>query len=425
MKMPPLLRSLVAVSACAVLLTACGGGGDDGPADPGPAPGPGTGIPPTTSLGASVQYAQIPGVPESCSLERQQKFTRAYLDEVYLWYNEIVDVDPARFTGPTLREAVAAYFDALLVRTPDNNGVPKDQFSTVLPASSLGDGNFAAAALARDTALLADHTSTVPVVKVVTSPGGRRAGYIQFNDHDVGAQDDLIAAFRQIQAANVQDLVLDLRFNSGGFLYIAQTAASLVAGPSAEGKVFERLQYNDKRAQETAESTLLFSSLLQTSEGQNPVGTPLPQLNLPRLFVLTSGLTCSASESIINGLRGIDVEVIRVGATTCGKPYGFRQKNNCGLAYFPIEFKGTNAKGFGDYTTGIGPTCDVRDDGTVVAGGSADPLLNGALTYMDTGACPAGTATGLQSRGKPIVSGGEQPRRPSWAGRLLLPQPPR
>ena len=45
-------------------------------------------------------------------------------------------------------------------------------------------------------------------------------------------------AFRQLKNENVQDLVLDLRFNSGGFLYIALGAASMVAGPSAENRTF-------------------------------------------------------------------------------------------------------------------------------------------------------------------------------------------
>lgn len=424
MKKMPLSRSLAALAACALLLAACGGGGGGGDdAAPGIEPAPSTTAPlppirPTTALGPSSQYQEIPGVPASCSIERQKNFARAYLDEVYLWYNEIVDVDPTQFAS------VPDYFSALLVRTPDANGLPKDRFSAVLPSSQVRDVLQAAAApLALDTGLLSNHTGFVPVVQVVTSPGGRRAGYIQFNEHEFGAQDDLIAAFRQLQAQAVPDLVLDLRFNSGGFLYIAQTAASMITGPRAEGLVFERLQYNDKRQQETASSTLLFSSRLQSTESsQNTVGTLLPQLNLPRVFILTSGRTCSASESIINSLRGIDVQVILVGATTCGKPYGFRQRDNCGLAYFPIEFKGTNAKGFGDYTTGIAPTCAVQDNRTVSAGSASDPLLSGALTFIDTGACPTGTATGVQGSGSPIVRDGLQPTRPSWAGRLLLPQ---
>ena len=80
-------------------------------------------------------------------------------------------------------------------------------------------------------------------------------------------------------------------------------------------------------------------------------GQPLPTLNLPRVFVLTGPDTCSASESIINSLRGIGVEVVQIGSTTCGKPYGFYPQDNCGTTYFSIEFRGVNAMNFGDYPT--------------------------------------------------------------------------
>jgi hypothetical protein len=405
MKKIPLLRPLAALSAATLLLLAgCGGGGGGGASSPS---APSGAIRPTTPLGASAQYSEAAA---GCSLDTQKKFVRSYLDEVYLWYGEIVGVDPASYSN------IPDYFDALLVRTPDANGLPKDRFSAVIPTS----------VAASVTDLLASHTDSVPEVKTVTSPGGRTAGYIQFNNHEAGAQDDLITAFKQVQAAGVQDLVLDLRFNSGGYLYVAQTAASMITGPSSEGKIFEKLQYNDKRQPETDSSALLFSSKVQfaddipnVSPAQYPVGTPLPQLNLPRVFVLTSGRTCSASESIINSLRGIDVQVIRIGTSTCGKPYGFREKDNCGWAIFPIEFKGTNAKGFGDYTSGFTPTCRIQDTSTMsTAGTTSDPLLNGAFRYMDSGACPAGTATNVQSAATPIVDSA-QPTLPAWAGRRL------
>lgn len=388
-----LLRSLAALSATLLLLAGCGGGGGgDAPAPP--------------------SFAQFEGI---CTLEGQKNFVRAYMDEMYLWYNEIPPVDPAQFDN------IPDYFNALLVRTLDANGLPKDRFSAVLPlAQAQGVLQQSFAPQSSTATLLKNHTDAVPITNVVTSPGGRRVGYILFNDHETGAQDDLITAFRQIQTAGVADLVLDLRNNSGGFLYIAQTTASMITGPASEGQVFEQLRYNDKRAAETAASTLRFSSQVQFGESQFPAGTPLPQLSLPRVFVLTTGRTCSASESIINSLRGINVQVIRIGTTTCGKPYGFRQKNNCAYAYFPIEFQGTNAQGFGDYTTGFQPTCNVAESG-VAPGSASDPLLNGALFYTDNNACPTGTATGVQSAGQPIVSN-ERPSRPSWAGRLLLPQ---
>ena len=195
-----------------------------------------------------------------------------------------------------------------------------------------------------------------------------------------------------------------------------------MTGAASNGQVFESLRYNDKRGPESAASAFTFSSKLQFGETRYPAGTDLPQMGLPRVFVLTSGRTCSASESVINSLRGIDMQVVRIGSTTCGKPYGFRQKNNCGLAFFPIEFQGSNAKGFGDYTLGFTPTCQVQDNGAVAAGGGADPLLAAAKFYIDNNQCPSGTFTGVQSAAIPIVRD-ETPTRPAWAGRRLLPQP--
>jgi hypothetical protein len=406
--LPLLLRPLAALLTTAALLSGCGGGGGG---NDGALATPTT--PPSSTFGASTDFEGV------CTAEGQKRFVRSYLDEVYLWYNEVPAVDANAFTS------VPDYFNALLVKTPDVNGLPKDRFSAVLPASQaqqLLSRSFAPAVPADPQSLLKNHTDSVPVVKVVTTPAGRRSGYILFADHDTGAQDDLISAFRQLQGQQIQDLVLDMRHNGGGFLYIALAAASMVAGPSAEGKVFESLRYNNKRTLESSSSFLTFSTRLQFAETQYGRDTVLPQLNLPRLYVLTSQRTCSSSESLINALRGIDVEVVLVGQSTCGKPYGFRRKDNCGFAYFPIEFQGTNAKGFGDYTAGFRPTCTVTDDATTTAGSATDPLLNAALRHIDTGNCPpASPSLGnvLSSANLPV--GTSAPARPAWAGRLLRP----
>ena len=416
MKKHTVLRALVACAASGLLLAGCGGGGDSGGSAPAPAPGP---------SGPFTPSAQLEGSVAGCSLNTQKQFIRSYMDEVYLFYNEIPNVNAAAFNN------IPDYFNALLVRTPDANGVPKDQFSAVIP-SAQADGSLArGASLSLDPAQLlsAGTGAFVPQVFNSTTGSGRKFGYIQFNDHDVGAQDQLITAFRAVRDAGAQDLVLDLRFNSGGFLYIAQSAASMVTGPANNGKVFEQLRYNDKRTAETNASALFFTGVVETPDtsathaAQYPAGTPLPQLGLPRVFVLTSGRTCSASESIINSLRGVDVQVIRVGSTTCGKPYGFREKDNCGWAYFPIEFKGSNAKGFGDYTTGFAPNCAVQDDPAQTAGGPGDPLLTAAKFYMDNNRCPdgiTGGTIGVQGSATPILRS-EKPRRPAWFGRLLRP----
>jgi hypothetical protein len=397
MKKPSLLRTLAAWSAAAALLAGCGGGGGGEPA---------------------ARYGKSSDFEGTCTVEAQKSFVRAYLDEVYLWYDEIVDVDRNRYTDPR------DYFNALLVRTPTANGRPRDEFSAAVGTPQLRSSLATAAPqqVSLD-GLLKAGANAVTQARVAPSPAGRPVGYIEFRNHDPGSQDELISAFRTIQSMGAQDLVLDLRDNSGGFLYVALTAASMITGPGSEGQVFEQLQYNKKRQQETDASTLRFSGKVQYAETQYPVGTELPQLGLPRVFILTTEATCSASESIINSLRGINVQVIRIGSRTCGKPYGFREKPNCGVSYFPIEFIGSNAQGFGDYTAGFQPTCAVAEstNPTVTPGSPGDPLLRSALYYVDNGRCESG-ATGVQSSAEPLMSRARQPDRPAWAGRLLLPQ---
>jgi hypothetical protein len=130
----------------------------------------------------------------------------------------------------------------------------------------------------------------------------------------------------------------------------------------------------------------------------------LPNVSLRRIFVLSTDNTCSASEAFINGLRGVDLDVVLIGGQTCGKPYGFYPTDNCGTTYFTIQFSGVNAKGFGDFADGFKPTpapqftsdvkgCAVADDFSKPLGDSNEKMLNTALYYMRNNGCPAPTTT--------------------------------
>lgn len=110
-------------------------------------------------------------------------------------------------------------------------------------------------------------------------------------------------------------------------------------------------------------------------------GEPLPTLNLPQLYVLTGSQTCSASEAIINGLRGVGLQVYQFGSTTCGKPYGFYPQDNCGTTYFSIEFRGVNAQGFGDFGDGFSPA------NTTASAGVRLPGCSVADDFSHTPAC--------------------------------------
>ena len=117
--------------------------------------------------------------------------------------------------------------------------------------------------------------------------------------------------------------------------------------------------------------------------------------------MLTGSTTCSASESIINGLRGVNVEVVQMGSTTCGKPYGFLPEDNCGTTYFTIQMKGVNEAGFGDYGDGFSPNntsgaagvrvpgCSVHDDFGHPLGDPAEARDKAALDHRLGMACPA------------------------------------
>ena len=156
--------------------------------------------------------------------------------------------------------------------------------------------------------------------------------------------------------AGIDDLVLDLRYNGGGWLDIASELAYMIAGPvPTAGQIFDELTWNDKHpaTDPVTGQALAPTPFYATALGAPFNGTPgqaLPTLDLPRVYVLTGNGTCSASEAIMNGLRGVGVEVIQIGSTTCGKPYGFYPTDNCGTTYFTIQFKGSNALGFGDYS---------------------------------------------------------------------------
>lgn len=445
----------------------------------------------------------------------ENNWLRSWSHELYLWYDEIVDRNPASYS-------TADYFDLLKTFATTPSGAAKDKFHFTLSTSqwrefsqsgtSAGYGAqwivlsdepprevavayvepgspaaTAPASLARGARVLAidgidlvnatdsvslallnaglspaqpgeSHSFTVrdldasstrtftmaaatvtsdPVQNVTTldTPTGR-IGYLLFNDHIATAEQELADAVATLDAARIDDLVLDIRYNGGGYLVIASQLAYMIAGqvPTA-GRTFELQQFNDKHpvTNPVTGETLAPVPFVDTTLGFSaPAGQALPTLDLPRVFVLTGPNTCSASESIINGLQGIGVGVIQIGATTCGKPYGFYPSDNCGTTYFSIQFRGVNDEGFGDYTDGFSPVdtpapagatltgCAVADDFDHALGDPAERRLAAALAYRDGAGCPAAAA--MTSRGFSQTSGLTELARDAMNdGRLIRP----
>ena len=230
-------------------------------------------------------------------------------------------------------------------------------------------------------------------VEVFTTSEGDRVGYMLFNRHiDTSAQPLIDAGNMFLEGDGIDDLVLDLRYNGGGFLYIAQIITSIIAGSAGEGKNFTKIEFNDKR-----EADNYFVSFADSFRNENGDVQELPALDLPRLFVLTTYGTASASELIINSLEGIDIDVITIGLATHGKYYGFVSRDNCGITYSTIQLKVLNDKGVADYDDGFPPTCYVADDDfDHQLGDPRESLLSTALAYQADGECPSSSSTQVQ-----------------------------
>ncbi len=266
-----------------------------------------------------------------------------------------------------------------------------------------------------EVTLTSETVTGVPlqIAKAINTPQGN-VGYILLNSfNNATVEKDLYEQFKQFEQDNITDLVVDLRYNGGGYLALSSQLAYMVAGSSATlNKVYDSLIYNDKLSSENQRIAFFDKTLdLRRLIGGDSIitaGLELPSLNLSRVYVLTTGSSCSASESFMNSLLGIDVEVIQIGETTCGKPYGFVSEDNCGLTYFTVQFRGENHKGFGDYADGLVPKqlpeagkqyqiqgCPIKDDYLHALGDERELLLSSALYYQANNTCPEITQTSL------------------------------
>jgi C-terminal processing protease CtpA/Prc len=197
-------------------------------------------------------------------------------------------------------------------------------------------------------------------------------GYLAFESFIEPSPAELAVAFDFFNSCNIKDLILDLRYNSGGYLYVAQGLASEIAGQALynSGSVFAVLQYNNKNLNQNY--TYRFTD-------------PESNLSLTRLVVISTRLTASASEAVMNGLKPY-MNVVSIGDTTNGKPVGMNGWS-VGKKYFfwPITFKIINKNNEGDYFDGIAPGKVVADDISHDFGDRNELCLKEAIHYLETG----------------------------------------
>jgi carboxyl-terminal processing protease len=201
------------------------------------------------------------------------------------------------------------------------------------------------------------------LTKIITK-GSKKIGYLVYNQYINTADSKLRAVFGDFKAQGINELILDLRYNGGGYVSSAQTLSSLIGKGIDDTKNFAVYEYNPTVDANYKKKYGSNYNLLKFTKEANNIGA-----NLSRVFVLTSTGTASASEMTINGLRPY-MPVVIVGDNTYGKNVGSYtiedtqtpKRWNWGLQ--PITFKTTNANGESDYGTkdGFAPSYRLKDN---------------------------------------------------------------
>jgi carboxyl-terminal processing protease len=372
-----------------------------------------------------------------CTIPGQNLFVRNTLQDIYLWYRELPDPNPALFDSPE------AYLDAVRFRPLDTTfsyvttqsasdaffsdsqfiglgiGIKFEgqemRVTEVYPQSPALDaglrrgyrvlaingvsvedliasgeigGAFGPSEIGvqvavrfRDLAGVEGEASmskrlvTIPTVSDtrVIDVDGKRVGYLIFRNFVTPSNAALIAAFTQLRAQGATELVLDLRYNGGGLVSVAQNLGGLIGGTATTGQTFVRFVHNDKNS--FRDTTYLFPALAAS-------------LNLGRVVVIATHASASASELVINSLRPF-MPVTVVGDATYGKPVGQYGFIFCGKVLYPVAFSGKNARDEGDYFGGIPADCRAADDLEHGLGDGAEASLAESLQFVATGSCTA------------------------------------
>ncbi|MBD2703035.1 PDZ domain-containing protein [Spirosoma sp. BT702] len=280
---------------------------------------------------------------------------------------------------------------------------------------------FGLASLSGQSLVDSDQTRTVTATVFQENPvfldsvytvGNKKIGYLVYNQFVPGANGSnaseydaqVDAIFSDFKAKGVNELVLDLRYNPGGYTSSSANLASLIGKGVSSSKLYFREEWNatlTPQLQKEYGSSFFAQNFV--TKAQN-IGA-----NLSRVFVLTTDQTASASELIINGLRPY-MTVTTIGTTTYGKNVGSitvtDESGKIKWGMQPIVFKSYNSLGQSDYSTGFKPSIEVEEPLTLLPLGDTNEAMLRTAFNQISGAATSGrqgvTANPLSSVGSSI-----------------------
>ena len=208
--------------------------------------------------------------------------------------------------------------------------------------------------------------------------------YLQFDD-----KKDLANVLKHFYEEQIDELVLDLRYNPGGLVSTCKYLSNSIVSENGYGEIFQQCTYNDILSREYFEATGSEKTIncFQTpNNGKSLPGSELYGLNLKRIFILTSKYSASASEALIIGLKPF-MSVVVIGEQTYGKGVGSWTIRNNKYKYQlqPITMQYYNAKMETVTTDGIPVDYYVPDGYSTTKrnlGDVEEPLLKTALDLI-------------------------------------------
>jgi carboxyl-terminal processing protease len=247
--------------------------------------------------------------------------------------------------------------------------------------------------------------NSVGISKIITD-GTQKIGYLMYNQFSAAFDGNLNAVFANFKSENINDLIIDLRYNSGGSVKSATYLGSMVTG-QFNGELYSKEVWNEK-VQATFNPNSFINNFTNQisnndSNGNIVLNEAINSLELSRVYFIVTESTASASELVINSLSSyIDVKLI--GTRTVGKQVGsitvydsedlrrngpnLNQNHTYALQPLVLEIFNNDNKnkpdGFLPGTTlpGIELREDFNDLG--ILGERSDPLLDSTLIYIET-----------------------------------------
>jgi C-terminal processing protease CtpA/Prc len=249
--------------------------------------------------------------------------------------------------------------------------------------------------------------------KIITE-GGHRYGYVNLRTFITSANPQLRAAFLDFRNQGVTDVIVDLRYNGGGLVSVAELFGDLLGRSRSASDLFDEIQFRPEKA---------------AAENGRHFFTTQPESIAPtRLAFIGTGSTASASELVINGmLPYLGTNMTLVGDNTYGKPVGqiAIDKTECDDRMRVIAFALTNADGQGDYYNGLASkipnSCAADDDLGFPLGDPREPSVRAAIDFLSGQACTTRIASAAAKRSIAAEQAPEMlvPAEPSTAQREL------